>query len=77
MHFFEFYFWQYPLHVSNRQGIHHQEAILYAAFGMYHAENIKLFKLYVVKNVRTIMCKIIYINVNFKRLLLKEIMKMQ
>ena len=25
--------------------------MLYAAFGMYHAENIKLFKLYVVKNV--------------------------
>ena len=34
---FEFYFWQYPLHVSNRQAIHHQEVTLYAAFGMYHA----------------------------------------
>ena len=59
------------------QDAHHQEAILYAASGMYHAENIKLFKLYVVKNVRIILCKIIYINVNVKRLLLKEIQKTQ
>ena len=35
MHFF-FYFWQYLPHVSNRQAIHHQEAMLYAAFVMYH-----------------------------------------
>ena len=53
--------------------------MLYAAFGMYHAENIKLFKLYVVKNVRVVLYKIIYIyiNVNIKRLLLKGIQKTQ
>ena len=47
--------------------------MLHAALGMYHAEKyIKLFKLYVVKNGRIIFYKIIYINVNIKRLLLKE-----
>ena len=25
----EFYFLQYPLHVSNKQAIHHQEPMLY------------------------------------------------
>ena len=36
----------------------------------------KLFKLHVVKNIRIILYKIIYINVNIKRLL-KEIKKTQ
>jgi len=31
----------YPLHVSNRVTIHHQEAVtVYAAYGIYRAENI-------------------------------------
>ena len=46
---------------------------------MYHAENMymNLLKLYVVKNVRIVLYKIIYVNVNIKRLLLKEIQKTQ
>jgi hypothetical protein len=37
----------YPLHVSNRVTIHHQEAVaVYAAHGIHHAENtLKLCKL--------------------------------
>ena len=62
-------FWQYPLHDSNRRAFHHQKAMLYAAFGMYHAENTKLFKSYIVKNIRTILYTIIYINVKVKILL--------
>ena len=84
IHFFEFCFWQYPLYVSNRQAIHHQEVILYVVFGYVSCRKyIKFFTLYVVKNIRIVLYKIIYtcvyiyiyINVNIKRLLLKEIHK--
>jgi hypothetical protein len=41
------YFNNYPLPVSNRLTIHHQEAVtVYAAYGIYHAENtMKLCKI--------------------------------
>jgi hypothetical protein len=48
--------------------------MLHATFGMYHAENVKVFKLYVVKNVRIIFYKIIYIyiNINVKKIFVKR-----
>ena len=44
---FLLYFNNLSLHVSNRVTIHHQEAVtVYAAYGIYHAENIlKLCKI--------------------------------
>ena len=52
--------------------------MLYAAFGMYHADRyIKLFKLYFIKSVRIILYKIVYINIIVKSLLLEEIQKTQ
>jgi len=36
----------YPLHVMNTVTIHHQQAVtVYAAFGIYRAENIRIVKL--------------------------------